>query len=163
MGCIPSLCMPCCLPRSAPRFTIEGVFWARIVKIYDGDTWHGIIRVNGHSSTFVLRLAGLDTPELKGPGVSAKEKEAAAVVRNYCQTNWLHKTVRMVSQGMDKYGRLLVTVYPLTFYCFACRTSVNQDLLKKGYAMPYDGGTKSKWVEHELDAILGDKAFLPYD
>jgi len=152
MGCIPSLCMPCCLPASAPKFTIEGVFWARIVKVYDGDTWHGIIRVNGHPSTFVLRLAGLDTPELKG--ASSKETEAAKVVRDYCRTRWLHKKVRLVAQGMDKYGRLLATIYPLTFKCFACGASVNHRLIKEGYALPYDGGTKSQWTDKALNTIL---------
>ena len=152
MGCIPSLCMPCFLPSSAPRFTIEGVFWARIVKVYDGDTWHAILRVNGRASTFVLRLAGLDTPELKGS--SPQEKEAAVCARDYCRARWLNKKVRVVAQGMDKYGRLLGTVYPLTCKCFACGNSVNQWLIKEGYALPYGGRTKKQWTDKSLNKIL---------
>jgi endonuclease YncB( thermonuclease family) len=140
------------LPSSAPRFTIEGVFWARITKVYDGDTWHAILRVNGRTSTFVLRLADLDAPELKGS--SSKEKEAAARVRDYCRARWLNKTVRVVSKGMEKYGRLLVTVYPLTCKCFAFGNSVNHHLIVKGYALAYDGRTKNQWTDKALNKIL---------
>lgn len=162
MGCIPSLSLPCCLPSSAPRFTVEGVFWGRITKVYDGDTWHAIIRINGHSATFVLRLSGLDTPELKGPGVSPREKEAGAKVGDYCRNKWLGKSVRIVARGLDKYGRLLATIYPVRLGCFTCGMSANEDLLRRGYALPYDGGTKTEWKAKDLNRILGNQAFLPY-
>jgi len=153
MGCIASLC----LPRQAPRFTIEGTYLGRVTRIYDGDTWHIIIKVNGKSSTFTVRLAAIDTPELRH--TEGRHKEAGIKVRDYCRMRWDGKRVKCVAQGLDKYGRLLATIYPGR--C-GCGQSANSVLLSKGYALPYSGGTKTEWSQGDLDKILGQSAFLPF-
>jgi endonuclease YncB( thermonuclease family) len=136
------------------------LYWARITEVYDGDTWHAVIKVNGQVATFTLRLAGIDTPETRGQ--TLREKEAAKRVRDYCRTKWLNRRVRILAQGLDKYGRLLATVYPVKCGCFTCGTTANHDLLNRAYALPYAGGTKDGWTPEALDRILGQDALLPF-
>lgn len=152
-----------------PKFTLEGLKCeGRVVDIYDGDTMTCVIPVHGRMYKYDIRMKGIDTPELKSK--NENEKKKAVDARNFlirkilcnveldndfcclghnCKRkdiqNFFQKHVVLIwiqCYEFEKYGRLLADIYPLS----------NKDeclsdcLVKFGYAVKYDGGTKSEWV-----------------
>ena len=95
-----------------------------------------------------VRVAGVDTPEKRTRDLEEKALGIDA-------TNWLKKqledtingddelTIRTeLSGGVGKYGRLLGWLY-----VGDADTSLNEQMIEKGYAWSYDGGTKQKNFE----------------
>ena len=95
-----------------------------------------------------VRVAGVDTPEKRTRDLEEKELGIDA-------TNWMKKqledtingddelTIRTeLVGGMGKYGRLLGWLY-----VGDADTSLNEQMIEKGYAWSYDGGTKQKNFE----------------
>lgn len=144
--------------KTAPKFSLDGSeHLGVVVDVYDGDTCTIAMMFHGEVLSFRCRLLGLDTPELKG----AATKDSALLARNALinmvssQTlidinasredvrkhlGDFKKLMRVECGDWDKYGRLLVTMYPNDGNRRAL--SCNQRLLDGGYAKPYDGGTK---------------------
>ena len=105
-----------------------------------------------------VRVAGVDTPEKrtrnleeKALGIDAtnwlKEKLAQAI------TGDAELTIRTeLSGGIGKYGRLLGWLY-----IGDGDVSLNEEMIKQGYAWEYDGGTKNKNFEElrEIRRTLG--------
>ena len=115
-----------------PRFLV-----GKVVKVYDGDTvWVASDAGTRHS----CRLHGIDCPELRSS--CAGEREAARAARDCLANELLPKDgvvgVRVLSA--DKYGRLLVRLSTAE-----CR-DLSQELLSRGHAVEYDGGTKRRWT-----------------
>ena len=112
------------------------------VKNYDGDT----ITVNIPYAPPIIgenisvRVFGIDTPEIKG--ACPKEKQLAKDTKNYVK-HILSKAsyIDLEDVKRDKYFRILATVK-------TSEGDLAELLLDKGYAVEYDGGTKSKnWCE----------------
>jgi endonuclease YncB( thermonuclease family) len=128
------------------KFPITG---GRVIKVYDGDT----ITIAGKlpfadSPLYRLsvRLNGIDTPEMKGKGVTDDEKEAAKIVRDFVSNLVLNKYVRLENVTNEKYGRILADIYIGDIH-------LNELLLKEKLAVKYDGGTKKKptsWMKYRL-------------
>lgn len=72
--------------------------WQPKWSAYDGDT-----------VTATYRLAGVDTPELRG--ACEREKRLAMEARDFTRA-WLSdwRGVTVETQGLDKYGRVLATM-----------------------------------------------------
>lgn len=113
----------------------------RLVKVIDGDTIDVEIDLGFDVCiTQRLRLAGLDTPESRT--TNPKEKIAGLFVKD-----WLAKTLSEGSfivkttkpDSSEKYGRMLGTLYESS-----SQESVNEKMIRLGYAWAYDGGTKEK-------------------
>lgn len=120
---------------------IPPVTKGQVVKVYDGDTIHiaTTLPLKGKEKVmyrFVVRLAGIDTPELKGS--SDKEKKKAIKARDYLSELIMNKHVTLKDVKTEKYGRLLADVY-------VGKVWVNQRLLETKHAQPYDGGKKPSW------------------
>ena len=117
-----------------------------IVKVVDGDTIDVIIDLG-----FALykkervRVAGVDTPEKRTRKQEDKELAIDA-------TNWLTEQLDSAIDGEDdlvirteidggfgKYGRLLGWLY-----IGEDTESINERMIREGYAWEYDGGTKNK-------------------
>jgi endonuclease YncB( thermonuclease family) len=97
-----------------------------------------------------VRLNGIDTPEIKGKGVSEEEKEAAKEARDFVSKLVFNKFVRLENIQSEKYGRILSDVYVGDIH-------LNDALLKERYAVKYDGGTKIKptsWKKYRLTGEL---------
>jgi endonuclease YncB( thermonuclease family) len=97
-----------------------------------------------------VRLNGIDTPEIKGKGVSDEEKEAAKVARDFVSNLVLNKFVRLENVQTEKYGRILADV-------FLGDLHLNELLINERYAVKYDGGTKKKpdsWLKYRLTGEL---------
>lgn len=126
-------------------FSLADGVEVKYIKSYDGDT----VTVNlpelekldkaGSYSLFwkniSVRLGGIDTPEIKGACDAEKElaKKAQTFVRNTLSSA---QTITLDIHGRDKYFRILGEL-------FADEVSLTQMLMDKGYAVPYDGGTKA--------------------
>ena len=107
---------------------------------YDGDTCTvslppGIPALFGDHIT--VRLAGIDTPEMKG--ICEEEKALARQAQALTQKLMVQAVkIELLEPRRDKYFRILAKV-------LADGQEVAQELVKAGLARPYDGGKKERW------------------
>jgi endonuclease YncB( thermonuclease family) len=153
------LCTP--IETVARRSFVNVKGYAKIVKIYDGDTFTIITKLNKAEPyyQYQLRLAGLDAPELK-PLLSIADRDlhvqAGKCVRDVLKTKLPEGSLIWVEfDKEDKYGRLLGTVYTVKRKFFTYRKDYNlcEWLIKNHYALPYSGKTKSDFTVHFLKNI----------
>ena len=131
----------------------------KINKVVDGDTIDVTIDLGFDLyKKERVRVAGIDTPEKRTRNLEEKALGIDA-------TNWLKAklaeaitgddelTIRTeLSGGIGKYGRLLGWLY-----IGDGDVSLNEEMIKQGYAWEYDGGTKNKNFEElrEIRRTLG--------
>lgn len=86
--------------------------------------------------TTMVRLAGLDAPELRAadPGQRGRAREAKAALEAMLPRGTVC-SARTARDG-DRYGRWLAVL------TLADGTDVNARLLAEGHARPYDGGAR---------------------
>mgnify|MGYP006416111841 CR=1 FL=1 len=118
-----------------------GSYKAEVIRVIDGDS----IEVRAHiwpglTQTVKLRLAGVNTPEKRGKGISTCEKKAGQDATTFTQ-RWL-KGAGMVTISeirLGKYaGRVLGRVSKDGEY-------LGEALIKAGLAKPYSGGKRLPW------------------
>ena len=113
---------------------------ALVLQVIDGDT----IRVARDGNVEIVRLIGIDTPEIRRPE-ECFGKAAAAEMRNLVEG----KTVQLepdASQGdVDIYGRKLR-------YVWHWQTLINERLLQDGYAKEYKYRVPYKYMQRFVDA-----------
>ena len=115
---------------------IRRTFSAKLVRVVDGDTVELTCDTGFYSThTVKFRLAGIDTPELKQAGGSDARQAIAGLLAAF-GTNLF--TIH--SEGVDKYGRWLVTI-PL-YESAGEADTINQRLVEMGFAVPYAGGAR---------------------
>lgn len=113
----------------------------KVIKVYDGDTMTIAAKLpmaNSPVYRFPVRLTGIDSPEIKGK--SEAEVALAKQSRDALCELINGKIVKLVNVSTEKYGRLLADVYIDGIH-------VNKWMLDNKYAIPYDGGTKSRPTE----------------
>jgi endonuclease YncB( thermonuclease family) len=119
---------------------IPPVQFGKVVKVYDGDTITVACYlqfVHDEKATcykFSVRLNGIDTPEIKGKTLG--ERELAKKARDALSDLIFGKIVELRNVSLEKYGRLLADVYINGLH-------VNGWMIEKGFAVKYDGGTKT--------------------
>ena len=118
-------------------------FVKSIDRIVDGDTIDISIDL-GFDLTKKerVRLAGIDTPEKRTKDL--KEKEMGYQATEFLEMHLMEAsklTVRTEKDG--KFGRVLGWLYKSD----KDTMSINQIMIDKGYAWPYDGGTKVRNLE----------------
>ena len=117
-----------------------------VIKVYDGDTITIAAKMpymNSPIYRFSVRLLGIDCPEIKGKSIT--EKELAINARDALANKIMRKNVTLQNVSLEKYGRLLADVY-----CDG--VNMNQWMLDNKFALPYDGGKKtrpSEWDGNE--------------
>ena len=117
----------------------ENILACQYIHNYDGDTitvtipsWPKLV---GYK--IGVRIAGIDTPELRGSSGETKEKalKAKKMVTDLCiKADSLF--LRNITRG--KYFRIVADVY-------ADNINISNALLDAKLAIPYDGGTKPAW------------------
>ncbi len=130
-------------------FPITG---GKVIKCYDADTITIASKLPYDSSPMYrlsVRLNGIDTPEIKGKGVSEEEKEVAKEARDFVSKLVFNKFVRLENIQSEKYGRILSDVYVGDIH-------LNEVLIKERYAVKYDGGTKIKPTSWKKYRLTGD-------
>jgi endonuclease YncB( thermonuclease family) len=134
------LCL--CSPAMAGAETYGNIEPVVYLRNYDGDTitvdlpgLHPLI-----GSDIPVRIGGIDVPEIKGRCDRERRlaHEAKAVVAGLLSKA---KRIALVNVGRDKYFRIDATVV-------ADGIDVGAELIRRGLAVPYDGGTKTTpWCE----------------
>lgn len=140
------ICTYCCLhftSNKLPLYKLNGIFKAKVVDVYDGDTVTVILINKCGFEKHKLRLYGIDTPEM-APRLNDPNRENikknAKLAKNKLQELILNKNVSLNLIGYDKYGRLLGTIYKKNF---CSKININKFMLDNGYAKEYYGGTKN--------------------
>ena len=129
-------------------FPIEG---GRVIKVYDGDTITIASKLPFKDSPLYrlsVRLAGIDTPEIKGS--SEDEKPVAKQARDALSKLILNKYITLKNIKSEKYGRILANVYIGELH-------INEWLIKERYAVKYDGGPKARsidWMRYKINGEL---------
>ena len=133
--------------KSVDQFSFNGIdTLALCPRVYDGDTITVMFEFNDKFIKSNLRLIGLDTPELHS-AVEA-EAEAARLGQQYLSNLILNQIIRVELGDLDKYGRILATIYTLD------NENINELMISKGFARAYgeDGDLhKGVWTEDELN------------
>jgi len=122
---------------SVPFFTLKGHKCnAKVVHVYDGDTIHLVFEFLGKLFKWHVRIAHVDTPELKTKNLEEKKMgyEARDKLRDFIDG----KIVDIVCLDFDKYGRVLAEIS-------YSGERVDKWLIDNGYAKLYEGKTKESW------------------
>ena len=123
-------------------FSLKGYkTWCKCVKIYDGDTITVVFYYNKQPHKFRIRLANIDTAELRTD--NPIEMHVAKVARDSLINIIDDNLIYIECLEFDKYGRLLANLYSdKKMY-----KSFNDMLIEKGLAYKYEGKTKLKFEE----------------
>lgn len=123
----------------------------KVIRVYDGDTITIAARLRVDDIDipklfrYSVRLRRIDSPEKKTK--NKKEKELAIQSRDALSDLIMGKVVLLENVEYDKYGRLLAEILTED------RVNVSDWMLKGGYAVEYDGGTKhrpAEWTDAEV-------------
>jgi endonuclease YncB( thermonuclease family) len=119
------------------RKRLIGAYDADILRVIDGDTVEARVTIwFGQETTVLVRLAGIDAPELRG--ACGNERARAIAARDRLATLVEGRRLRLTRLNGDKYfGRVvadLVTEHG----------SVGARLIAEGLAVPY-GGRRAHW------------------
>ncbi len=135
------LVVACGLALAAPARTEEmpGPVRAEVLAVVDGDT----LRVRAHvwlgqSIDVLVRIRGIDTPELRGACAGEKERARAAAVGLAAALEG--DSVVLTRIAGDKYfGRVVADV------ATAGGADLATALLRAGFGRPYEGGRRAGW------------------
>lgn len=108
-----------------------------VIKVYDGDTITIASKLpyeHSHVYRFLVRLNGIDCPEIKSK--DEQEKICAQKAKQALTELVLNKIVTLKNLKTEKYGRILADVYLNDLH-------LNKYMLDNKFAIPYDGGKKS--------------------
>ncbi len=128
----------------AAGITYASLLNVQFVRAYDADT----ITVNipyvhpllGHQ--IGVRILGIDAPEIRGKCLVEKEK--ALIARDYVRQIMKNaKKIDLMDISRDRYFRILAKVR-------VDGLDIGNALIRKGYAVPYDGKSKRKdWCDED--------------
>ena len=124
--------------RTTLRTAIQGPVQARLISVVDGDT----ILVEArpwpqHSVTVLVRIRGIDAPELKARCETAR---SAALRAKHRLADLAHGAISLSNIAGDKYfGRVVANV------ASSDSDDIGAAMLAQGLVRAYDGGRR---VEH---------------
>ncbi len=122
---------------------ITGPISAKVVKVYDGDTftvkaypWPGI------TAKASVRVDGVDTPEIRGK--CAAEKQKAIEAREFVKGLILGEVVQLENVKHGKYaGRVVAEVI------LDGGVSLAEKIISQGLGREYHGGAREGWCPVE--------------
>jgi endonuclease YncB( thermonuclease family) len=127
-------------------FTMENLqLRCYVSQVYDADTCTLIVPFYGKPFVVKCRLNGIDSAEMRSK--DPREKEYATEARNYLRSIILNTMVWVDCNKMDKYGRLLGSIYINKNDMILKKRGISQHLMDKKYAYPYQGGKKLSFTE----------------
>ncbi|PJB73043.1 MAG: nuclease [Alphaproteobacteria bacterium CG_4_9_14_3_um_filter_47_13] len=120
--------------------TLEGSYRATVLEVIDGDTFWARVRIwLGQETEILMRLDGIDTPELRGK--CARERALSVQAKKKLETLIDQKIVTLSHIRYGKYaGRILATVQ------LPDQTPNISDLMLAGtVARSYHGRKRVSW------------------
>lgn len=123
------------------NIVFENAVVEEVTSIYDGDTFRanikGYPKIVGYRMG--IRILGIDTPEMRAK--CSKEKDLARAAKKLTVSLLRGaELIELKNIKRGKYFRILADVY-------VDGMSIADELMKNGYAVKYDGGTKIDWCE----------------
>lgn len=123
---------------------VQGPYEAHVDSVTDGDTIKvTVFKWPGETEEEVVRIRGLDTPEIRGK--CQAEKDLAQAAKQYLTQliEAQNKRVRLTVIGCNQsegggFGRCLAHVYVGT-------SLVSDELIRVGLARPNEGEERSSW------------------
>ena len=126
-----------------PPFSLNGMkTLAKVVNVYDGDTFKACMEHDGVMRKYTFRTLGYDAAEMKPlKSLPNREEHKALAVqaRDLLRSLVLDQIVVIECQKFDKYGRVLCYLY---LESSESEDSVNKMMLDSGLVKPYDGGKR---------------------
>lgn len=134
------------LNKVSRTFTIKGIFTANVLSCYDGDTITVAFAFRQEDKeTFRIRLVGYDSPEIRVRKVCPKTgevldeekrkdiKRKGLEARDYLRSLIEGKTVQLVCDGFDHFGRVLGDVWINDLH-------INEHMVTAGHAVALSRG-----------------------
>lgn len=122
-------------------FSLEGMKTkCKVISVYDGDTITVRVSFRGKDFKTKVRLAKIDTPEIRTK--NTEEKKAGQDAKKFLDDLISKKYIWIHFQKNDKYGRPLGVLYLTKSDHKSEINSVNDLIVKKHYGYYYDGGKK---------------------
>jgi endonuclease YncB( thermonuclease family) len=130
-----------------PDLVNDKAVYARVVDVYDGDTCTIVFLLGKHPIKVKLRFAGIDAaekPRRKDQSDRTPEEIALCnAATQFVEQTVLGKCVYVELRGWGKYGgRVIGNIYAIDHNGTVVGTSLNDQLLNMGLAVPYNGGNK---------------------
>ncbi len=132
------------IPLSAPKFSFEGIKTnARVVKVYDGDSFDIIFLYPSFAATSSVGLSyfqmhcralGYDSAEIRS--IDPINKKNAYDARDFLRSLILDKVFPVEFGKFDKYGRPLIELY-------VDDKKLSEIMISTGHGVAYFGGTKT--------------------
>lgn len=120
-------------PDDAPFFQITGKYKAKVVRVYDGDTIHCVLKLFGKWAKIKVRMYGYNSPELR-PSKKLLNRDIiiqkAGMARDILKEKLLNKIIDIECIKFDDFGRVLGKVY-------CDEICVNQWMLDNDYGIPF--------------------------
>jgi endonuclease YncB( thermonuclease family) len=107
----------------------SSAFEAIVTAVTDGDT----VKIEYQNKTIKVRLAGIDTPELK--------QEFGQESKKALEEKVLNKWVFIIGEEKDRYGRLIADLKIESRW-------INKELVEEGYAWHYKQYSEDKELAH---------------
>lgn len=124
---------------SVRQEVIAGPVAGEVVSILDGDTV--TVRLHiwiGQEIETHVRIAGIDTPEIRGK--CAAERIKARKARNEIANLLADNKIQLTNVRLEKYaGRVLAVAHSTN------GTDIAGHMIKKGLARPYGGEKRAGW------------------
>ena len=110
-----------------------------VISVYDGDTFK--VNIKGYPSIvgeeISIRIAGIDTPEIRG--TTGYVKEIAEKARKFSEYKLRHaKKIELKNMRRGKYFRIVADVY-------VDGANLAKELIRVGLGKEYGGGTRPSW------------------
>lgn len=124
------------------RGNLPGPYPLDVVRIVDGDTIEGRVRVwFGQEITTLVRIRGIDAPELKGK--CGDELRGAMASREALGRLLASGAPSLRDVSLDKYGGRVVAAIEVRGPAEA--QDVAAAMIASGWARPYAGGRRDNW------------------
>jgi len=107
--------------------------YAKVVSVYDGDTFRVVFEYKGEIIKLNCRLLGVDCPEIRTR--NPKEKVDAIQSKWFVQRLVLNGVFKVEFGKFGKYGRTLITLW-------VGKKSLTDLIIENGYGVEYYGGKK---------------------
>ena len=126
-------------PYAGGKKTYGDVIIKDVISVYDGDTFK--INIKGYppivGEEISIRIAGIDTPEIRG--TTGYVKEIAEKARKFTEHKLKNaKKIELKNIRRGKYFRIVADVY-------VDGVNLAKELIRVGLGKEYGGGTRPSW------------------
>lgn len=114
---------------------------AEVLSVYDGDTVTLMIDQGmKHFARVKVRMVGINTPEIRTKDL--EEKKRGYEAKEYLRSRIEGKTVIVHTQKKGKFGRWLGVLWAYDESAEELGESLNDEMIRMGHAVAYDGGKR---------------------